>query len=93
MFDHWHDLIGDNQFLGISFQFFIADISAQIHADPERYVADYIHLNPAGAELAGQAITDQINLCPEGRWLFGEDAWKLGAEFPKNPYAEYGIPI
>ena len=91
-FDHWHNLVGDNEFLGISYQFLIADISAQVHADPERYLVDYIHLNQAGAELAAQAITDQVNLCPEGRWLFGEDAPRPDAEFPKNPYTEYVVP-
>lgn len=91
-FDHWHNRIGDNEFLGSPYQFLIADISAQIHADPEKYLIDYIHLSPAGAELAAQAIVDQVNLCPEGRWLFGENALKPGAEFPKNPYTEYVIP-
>lgn len=88
-FNHWHDLIGDNEFLGIPYRFLIADISAQVHADPSRYLSDYIHLSPAGAELAAEAILDQVNLCPEGRWVYGENMLKPNAKYPENPYLSY----
>ena len=71
-FDHWHSVDSDSEFLGIPYQFLIADISDEVHADPDKYLSDFIHLSPAGAELAAQAILDQVNLCPEGRWIFGE---------------------
>ena len=91
-FDHWNSLDDDKEFLGIPYRFLIADISDQIHADPQRYLSDFIHLSPAGAELAAQAIVNQVNQCPEGRWIFGENTLKPGAFYPKNPYTEYVIP-
>lgn len=91
-FDHWHSVDSDNEFLGIPYQFQIANISEEIHADPDKYISDYIHLSPAGAELAAQAIFDQVNLCPEGRWIFGENKLKPDATYPGNPYDTYVIP-
>ena len=85
-FDHWHSLAGDNEYLGIPYKLLIADISSEIAADIDTYIADYIHFTQAGADLAANAMVEQINLCPEGRWLFGENAPKEGAEFPANPH-------
>ena len=85
-FDHWHRRAGDNEYLGIPYKLLIADISSEIAADIDTYIADYIHFTQAGADLAANAMVEQINLCPEGRWLFGENAPKEGAEFPANPH-------
>lgn len=88
-FDHWGSQIGENEHLGIAYRFLIADISDEIHADPTKYLLDYIHLNTAGAQLAAEAIVEQINRCPEGRWIFSENQRKPGASYPDNPYMSY----
>lgn len=57
-FDHWHSVDSDNEFLGAPYQFLIANISDEIHADPDKYISDFIHLSAAGANLAAQSILD-----------------------------------
>jgi lysophospholipase L1-like esterase len=90
--DHWHRKVGENTYLGIPYTFLIADISAQVEADLDAYIGDYIHLNQAGAELAAAAVVEQINQCPQGRWVFGENVLRADAAYPVNPYLEYVIP-
>ena len=92
-FDHWHSMVGENEFLGIPYTFLIADISKAIHDKPEKYLADALHLNEAGADLAAGAIVEQINQCPEVRWIFSENKLKSGASFPKNPFQSYPYPV
>ena len=87
-FDHWHRRAGDNKYLGIPYKLLIADISSEIEADIDTYISDYIHFTDAGSDLAAKAMVEQINLCPEGRWTFGENSLKPDAEFPPNPHLE-----
>lgn len=88
-FDHWGNLVGDNEYLGIAYRFLIADVSDEVHADPTKYLTGFIHLNKEGGALVAEAIVEQINRCPEGRWIFGEDQLKPGASYPDNPYMSY----
>ena len=88
-FEHWHSLAGDNEYLGIPYTLAIADISEAIHENPQQYLADALHLNEAGADLAATAIVEQINQCPEGRWIYLENQLKSHASFPSNPYKSY----
>jgi len=90
-FNHWRHLVGDNEYLGIPYSLRVANISDQIHADHAKYISDYIHLTLEGAQLAATSIVEQINQCPEGRWIFGEERLKPDAAFPPNPYMEYKI--
>jgi lysophospholipase L1-like esterase len=85
---HWHRRSGDNEYLGLPYKLLIADISEEIEANMDFYIFDYIHFNEAGAELAATAVVEQINHCPEGRWIFGANALKPEASFPENPYME-----
>jgi hypothetical protein len=62
-FMHWQSRAGDKEFGGKEYRFLIADISGTVHADIDRYIGDYIHFNPAGAQLAADAIVVQINAC------------------------------
>lgn len=88
-FDHWHRQVGENEFLGIPYTFLIADISEQVEADLDTYIGDYIHFNAVGAELMAAAIVEQINQCPEGRWIFGAYELDPQASYAPNPYREY----
>ena len=88
-FDHWHLRKGEANFLGIPYTLLIADISDALHANPERYMSNAIHLNEEGGELAAQAIVAQINQCPEGRWQYGENALTEHASYPPVPFMEY----
>jgi len=87
-FDHWHRRAGDNKYLGIPYKLLIADISSEIAADIDTYISDYIHFTEAGGDLAANALVEQINQCPAGRWIFGENTLKQEAEFPPNPQHE-----
>lgn len=89
-FDYWHQQVGDKEYLGIPYTLLIANISQQVESDMDLYIADYIHFTEAGALLAASAITEQINLCPEGRWIFGTAEMVPGASYPQNPFKEYG---
>jgi hypothetical protein len=89
-FDHWHRRVGDNEFLGTPYTLLIADISEQVEADIDTYIADYIHFTEAGGQLAAAAIVEQINQCPSGRWIFGTNTLQEGASYPPNPYLEIG---
>lgn len=91
-FEHWHRNAGDNEYLGIPYKLLIADISEEIEANMDQYIVDYIHFNEAGAELAATAIVEQINMCPEGRWIFGTNVLKTDAAYAPNPHSEYKIP-
>jgi hypothetical protein len=88
-FEYWHRRAGDNEHLGIPYMLLIADISSEVLADTDTYIAGDIHFTEAGAELAANEMVEKINQCPAGRWIFGEDALKQEAEFPPNPYYEY----
>ena len=90
-FAYWHQREGENEFLGIPYTLLIADISEQVEADLDTYIADYVHFTQAGAELAARAITEQINRCPQGRWVFGTNELHPDALYPANPYMEYVI--
>jgi lysophospholipase L1-like esterase len=85
-FSHWHSQTGDNEYLGIPYKLLIADISDTVEGDIDAYIGDYIHFNEAGAQLAAEALVEQINLCPEGRWIFGENTLQPDANYPDNPY-------
>jgi lysophospholipase L1-like esterase len=85
-FEHWHRRVGDNEYLGIPYKLLIADISSEISADIDTYIADYIHFTADGAELVANAMVEKINQCPAGRWIFGESALKQEAKFPPNPH-------
>jgi lysophospholipase L1-like esterase len=91
-FDHWHNQIGESSFLGIPYDLRIADISDAVHADPATYLRDFLHLNEAGAKLLAEVLVEEINSCPEGRWVFGENRLKEGASYPPNPYDSYPHP-
>jgi lysophospholipase L1-like esterase len=88
-FDHWHSQVGEREYLAIPYRLLIADISDAIHENPTQYLADALHLNHEGAKLAAAAILEQVNNCPEGRWIFGENSLKEEASFPQNPYLSY----
>ncbi len=90
-FDHWHRKVGENEFLGMDYTFLIADISTQLEAELDTYIVDYIHFNEVGAGLAAAAITEQINRCPQGRWIFGANEPDPQATFAPNPYREYVV--
>jgi hypothetical protein len=89
-FDRWQAEIGENGYLGIPYTFLIADISSEVHANMDLYIADYIHFTEAGAELAAKSIVSQINRCPEGRWRGKEKSLKPDAKYHPNPYLSYG---
>ncbi|MEH6636013.1 MAG: hypothetical protein V7700_10860 [Halioglobus sp.] len=91
-FEHWHRREGNNEYLGLPYRLLMADISEEIAADIDNYIGDYIHFNRAGADLAATAIVEQINHCPQGRWIYGADAMKSGVSIPPNPYREYSLP-
>ncbi|MEH6586312.1 MAG: hypothetical protein V7720_07120 [Halioglobus sp.] len=90
-FDHWHRSKGDNEYLGLPYTLLMADISGTIAADINKYLGDSIHFNTAGAELAAAAIVEQINHCPQGRWIYGADAMRPDAQIPENPYRQYSV--
>jgi lysophospholipase L1-like esterase len=89
-FDHWHSQVGVDAYLGMEYTLLIADISDEVQANMDKYIADYIHFTKAGAELAAAAIVEQVNQCPEGRWEWGENRLKPGAHYHPNPYVSYG---
>lgn len=92
-FDHWGSKVGQQAYLGMPYLLLIADISDEVHQNPREYLADSLHLTDAGAHLAAAAIVEQINQCPEGRWIYAENKPKPGASFPKNPYLSYPYPM
>ena len=89
-FYYWHEQVGEHEFLGIPYTLLIANISEEVEANMDKYIGDYIHFTLDGAALAASAIVEQINYCPEGRWIFGSNELKPEAIYPKNPYLEYG---
>jgi hypothetical protein len=88
-FDYWHRKVGDNEYLGIPYLLLIADISDQVEADPNAYLADIVHLNDAGGQLAAEAIVEQINQCPRGRWIFGANQLDPEAIYAPDPRRGY----
>jgi lysophospholipase L1-like esterase len=92
-FYHWHEEVGEQEYLGIPYNLLIANISEEVEANMDNYIEDYIHFTQAGADLAAKAIVEQINECPEGRWNFGKNTLKSGVTYPKNPHLEYTINL
>lgn len=90
-FDHWHRSKGSNEYLGLPYTLLMADVSGTIASNIDKYLGDSIHFNMAGAELAAAAIVEQINRCPQGRWIYGADAMRPDVHIPDSPYREYSI--
>lgn len=82
--DRWFDDIeqraGEAEYLGFPYTLLMADVSDTVHGDMSRYIADYFHPTPEGAQLMADAVVSALNDCPEGRWVYNEAVLKEGFE-------------
>jgi hypothetical protein len=79
-----HQMEGVRVYLDYEYKFVIASISDIIETDVTRYISDYVHLTQEGTIEAGKAISNALNSCPDGRWVFEANTLKEG-ETPSTP--------
>jgi lysophospholipase L1-like esterase len=63
-FEYWHRRAVDNQYPGTPYRLLFATVSPEITANIAAYTTDGIHFSTAGANIAAQAVVEQIDLCP-----------------------------